>query len=187
MKDQIARLLALTIILALLVTEHAACGTPILDPSAEPFFSFDSSYAERFRVLGDINFDGLQDMALSDDMSTFGTGGIQLTIFLQTDAGSFKDVGSMFTFPWRISVERLNDEFRIWGTSHSNAGTSGLYYCELVNDSLVNCKGVTIHPGDGGTNIGRAIHTAVFNNSDVKMVVQRSRTSVDGEVVWEDR
>lgn len=179
--------LAAVLVAAIVATEQATCGNLVSDPSAVPLLRGDSTYAERFRILGDINFDGTQDMVLSGDVSSSGQSGIQLTLFLQTDSGRFKEVGRMWAWPWRIAVEKLNDEIRIWGTSHHNAQTSGLYYYELVNDSLVNRKGMTIHPGDGGTNIGRAIAAAVINNSDAKLVVQRSRTLTDGKVVWEDR
>jgi hypothetical protein len=55
-----------------------------------------------------------------------------------------------------------------------------------VGDSVVDeLQGVEIYPGDGGTSLGNALYGAAFRESPIPFRVERSLTSVTGNVTWQ--
>lgn len=149
------------------------------DPSTTPI------EGERYRMLADFNCDGLQDMALSDEISTYGTGGIGFTIYLRNSSGIYKKYDRIGTPLGIISIECNWQNPRIWSYWHLSAASGIISYCEVTDSGLYNCGGMEIYPGDGGTVIGNSIMDAVFDNSDSEIKIQRSKTT-DGAVEWVD-
>ena len=180
------RLLGIALILATLILQAYPRGSDLIsDPSRVPIIKTDRLSGERFRVLADFNMDGLTDMALSDDMSTFGTGGIGWKLYMADTSGMYRKYGTFFTKPRLISLERLGSKIRMWTYGHISAQEGILACCRLGDTTFTECRSMVIHPGDGGTEIGNEIMKAVFRNSDVPLRVQRSATE-NGEVKWID-
>jgi len=153
------------------------------NPSEIPLIRDDGTYAERFRVLGDFNCDGIEDMALSIDTKMFGQSGIEMIIFLQDSSGSFLEYDTIFAKPELIATERTISNPRLWIYGRINAQSGILGYSEVLRDSLSDFMSLKIYPGDGGSAIGNALLNAVLNNSDIELKVEKS-TTVDGKVKW---
>ena len=45
---------------------------------------------------------------------------------------------------------------------------------------------IEIYPGDGGTDIGRAVYEAAFKKSPIPFKIQGSTTARDGTVSWNE-
>ena len=157
------------------------------NPSAQPLAKQDEySTGERFRILGDVNLDGSEDLILSDDMATLGQGGIKFTIFLATDSNKFVQYDSYFG-PLRIvSVEKsASGEIRFWTYGRINAQQGTLFCHTMGPDGFSDGQSIRILSGDGGSDIGRAMFDAVFKNSETTFKFQRSKT--EGTTVhWSD-
>jgi hypothetical protein len=55
--------------------------------------------SERYRMLGDFNDDGIEDMALSCDINLFGNGGGEFSLYLRNN----KKKDRMHTLYWQLS------------------------------------------------------------------------------------
>ncbi|MBN1211933.1 MAG: hypothetical protein JXA92_05090 [candidate division Zixibacteria bacterium] len=153
------------------------------DPSARPLLRKDSTIGERFRVLGDLNCDGREDMVLSDDIADFAQMGIKLFLYLQDTAGNYILYDSIFAKPGSLAVENYWKGPRLWTYVRKNA-QSGILSCSEISDSgLTDWHSMVIYPGDGGTDIGNGILKAVFDNSDSRLEIQKSQTEGD-RVNW---
>lgn len=155
------------------------------DPSAIALVT-EGGFSERYRILGDFNEDGIQDMALSDDINFFGNGGGEFTLYLRNEEGKYRECGRFWTHPTAdaIAIEKWGKEIRLWTYSHGGGGTGSIGYYDITSKGLSVFHGLIIHPGDSGTVMGNAIADAVFKHSAVKFKVQRSTTK-DGKVKWE--
>jgi hypothetical protein len=152
---------------------------PMSDPSASPLLRIDGSAGERYRVLGDFNGDGREDMMLSEDIADIGQAGIKLYLYLRDTTDNYLLRDSVFTKPTTLAVEKFWKGSRLWIYSRRDAQT-GIIACSEVSDSgLTGWRSLVIYPGDGGTSIGNGIFKAVFDNPDSRLELQKSRTEGD--------
>ncbi len=153
------------------------------DPSTKAITKDDIHSGERFKMLADFNANGIQDMALSCDISLFGNAGGHFTLYLGNGKGQYRKHGEFFAHPMAVSLEKIGDKVRLW-TYHRGGGWIGkIGYTEVMKDKLSEYHSITIHPGDSGTKMGNAIFGAVIKNSDLPVTVERSVTK-DGIVKW---
>ncbi len=151
------------------------------DPSSKPIVEEGQIY-ERFRILGDFNNDGIEDMALSNVISSFGNAGGNFEIYLRDQQGNFILHGSMFCHPLAIAVENSPKNPRIWAYLRSGGGSGRIGYYEVKKQGLTQFQGITIYPGDGGTEISN--HTyRVLGKTDSKLTIEKS-TTTNGKVQW---
>ena len=54
---------------------------------------------KRYRFVADLDFDEIQDLALSDDTGMFGNAGGWFTIFMGNADGTFSEIGGVFAHP----------------------------------------------------------------------------------------
>ena len=80
---------------------------PLSDPSASPLLRIDGSAGERYRVLGDFNGDGREDMMLSGDIADIGQTGIKLYLYLRDTTNNYYLCDSIFTKPTTLAVEKF--------------------------------------------------------------------------------
>ncbi len=166
-----------------------AAGAPwVVDPSAAPpphSAGEEGATGERYRILGDFDGDGVEDMAVSGEADLFGNGGGSFTLYLRNADGKYRDRGTFWAHPAAdaIAIERWNHAVRLWTYSHAGGGIGGIGYYDLTENGLSEFHQLTIHPGDSGTKIGNAIVRAVFENSDARLRVQQSYTT-DGKIEW---
>jgi hypothetical protein len=175
----------------LLFQQAILAADPSIEPAHDP--RGERKYAERWRVVADLDGDGHPDMLISTVMSDFGQAGGRWDVYLWRDA-DYKRVGEIFASPRAIALEPDHSRWqrdeaerfyvRIWTYSHISGSEGGLGYYRVGPNSVEDVKGVDIYPGDGGTDLGRAVFDAVLKHSIIPFELQRSETDSDGHVRW---
>jgi len=159
------------------------------DPSLVPLAKEDIFYCgERYRVVGDFNGDGIDDMALSlgecggmrGDFSGYA-------LYLGRADGKFKRVGEIGAYASSLRVEKLwgwDKPDRLWWQSRMG-GSRSYIHCAVVSDEGVKKEGAlyVYGLGDGGTALGNSLVTLCSQRGDVDLRVEKSKT-VDGIVTW---
>lgn len=167
------------------------------DPSTLPICEREDAgsqvYSERYRIVADLDGDGANDLILSAAVETLGKMGGPWTVYLSRE-GKFNPVGTITAHPKAISLEPDQDRnrrdpnevryARIWVYLRDNGPSGGLGYYRVGEKTVKENKGLIIYPGDGGSDLGREIYTAVFKTSPIKFNLERSRTTPKGEVTW---
>ena len=119
----------------------------------------------RIYAFRDFNCDGKVDLLLSEDRFGKGTGGFSFYLYLGDGSNAFHrvdlDIGGN-----SVAVERLWDRNRIWTNWHTGGGESVLSVFDIGTNGYTKEQRLVIHPGDGGTDMGNAIFSAVFNGRD---------------------
>lgn len=168
-------------------------GDPSLKAFEDP--TERAKYAERYRVLVDLDGDGVKDMLLSGSPDEFGTMGGPWAVYLNRK-GDFFEVGEIWAHTMAIAFEadqaRISNDpktlrhARIWVYLKSSGSNGSLGYYTVGEKSVDEMGGVTIYPGDGGTPLGNALYKAVFKNSEIPYTMQISKTADDGKVTWNE-
>jgi hypothetical protein len=179
--------------LLILATLHAAAADPSLEPLPDP--TGQKKHVERFRILTDLDGDGVDDLLLSGGPETFGTMGGPWEVHLSRK-GEYVRIGEITAHPLAIAFEpdqakhqkdlKLRRYARIWAYLKSSGSAGSYGYYRVGEDSVDEMLSIEIHPGDGGTALGNAIYDATFKNSPIPFTVQRSQTGDDGKVIWEN-
>ncbi len=161
---------------------------PQTDPSVVPLRRVpgeDWRSLERYRFVADLDFDGIQDLALSHDTGMFGNAGGWFTIFRGNADGTSSKIGSVSAHPLAVSLTKRKGSGGILATYHHGSCASGvvLWY-SVTPDGVTQIDKKEIYPGDSGTPEGRAEYARIFNNTD-RLRPQISKTK-DGEVTWVD-
>lgn len=182
---QLVRSVYLCLVITALGTAVIRAGDLIDDPSRVPLEKkMPYETGERLRILADFNLDGLGDMALSDDLSMGGQGGIGFHLYVRDSSGKYFDAGEFGGKAGSIAIENNWKCPRIW--SYWRMGSSGILgYREVTDTGLTRSTSIEIYTGDGGSKIGNAILKAVRGNSDAPIRLQRSKTFGD-TVTWID-
>jgi len=167
------------------------------DPSslAAADASTGTGYAERWRVVVDLDGDGKDDLLLSEPAELFGTMGGEWEVYLFRD-GDYRKVGALTAHPRALSFERDHDRTqrdakdryyaRVWVYLRGGGSEGGLGYYRVGEQAVAGERGVTIYPGDGGTDLGRAVYDAVMGHSEIPFRLEYSATDARGRVVWSE-
>ncbi|MGD9419110.1 MAG: hypothetical protein Q7R22_009215 [Verrucomicrobiota bacterium JB025] len=167
------------------------------DPSlkAQPDPTGKAKYAERSRIIVDLDGDGMNDMLLSGSPDEFGTMGGPWAVHLNRD-GDYKRIGEVWAHPLAISFEpdqaRIHTDpkshrfARVWVYLKSSGSAGSFGYFRVGKDSVDEMSSIEIYPGDGGTDIGRAVYEAAFKKSPIPFKIQGSTTAEDGTVSWNE-
>lgn len=153
------------------------------DPSLIPLPKIEVMSGERYRILGDFNCDGIEDMALSVDISLFGNAGGDFDIYLRKNKGDLRKYASIFLHYRAIAIEKIGEDVRLWAYRRSGGWVGDIGYYEVKAEGLSDYKSIMIYPGDSGTEMGNAIYGAVFKNSAKEFRVEKSET-INGKVNW---
>ena len=154
---------------------------------------YGKGYSERYRILADLDGDGHQDLILSQPIPLFGKMGGLWDVYLFR-INDFNKIGSITAHPLAISLEADHDRnqkdgyfTRIWVYLRGSGSSGGLGYYRIGPNSIVDLQGIQIYPGDGGSDLGRAIYRAVMDNSEIPFRLQKSVTDEHtGNVIWKD-
>ena len=160
---------------------------PVIDPRDE------KGYVERWRLQVDLDDDGDEDLLLSEPTVLFGTMGGTWTVYLN-DKTTYREIGILSAHPRVISLEPDKERFlkepsrrfyvRAWVYLKSSGSEGAFGYYRIGFDSVSDFQGVDLYPGDGGTDLGRAVYEAAFSDSPVPYRLQFSETNPEGEVTW---
>ncbi len=180
--------------LVIMLLSTAAEGTAV-DPSSVPACDVtgNNGYVERWRILTDLDGDGMQDMILSGDPAMFGNAGGPWDVYLNRN-GEFRCVGRIGAHPLAISIEPDQDRHeadfnkrryaRIWTYWHLSSASGALGYFRVGEETVDECRSVLIYAGDAGTTLGNALYEAAFKNSAIPFTLQYSSTDNEGNMVW---
>ena len=180
-------------ILALLMigSLYLAGADPSLKPYKDP--AEKTKYAERYRILTDLDGDGVNDMLLSGSPVEFGTMGGPWMVYLNRK-GDFAEVGEIWAHTMAIAFEpdqaRIQRDpktrrfARIWVYLKSSGSAGALGYYRVGEDTIDKMGGIEIYPGDGGTDLGNSLYKATFKKSPIPFSIQHSKTAEDGKVTW---
>lgn len=151
------------------------------DPSSIPARGADGRYTERYRFWADFDDDGVLDLALSVPLGMFGQAGGNFSIYLARSDGTYHTFGAVFLNPRAISIESVGEKLNLWTYSRSSGSEGQLGYFVFstkndVNPSVSDFVGVTVYPGDGGTELGRELYSTVFADK-YRVQVERSSTA----------
>ena len=183
-----------TIAALLLISSFTAlAGDPSLKAQPDP--TGNAKYAERYRIIVDLDGDGANDMLLSGSPDEFGTMGGPWGVHLNRD-GDYKRIGEVWAHPMAISFEPDQARFhndpkthrfaRVWVYLKASGSAGSFGYFRVGKDSVDEMASIEIYPGDGGTDIGRAVYEAAFKKSPIPFKIQRSTTAEDGTVTWNE-
>lgn len=128
---------------------------PITDPNVNP----ERRYAEL-----DLNGDGTNDLLLSTSVSDGGTGGLIYNLYLGVGQDRFKKL-DMFPAGC-FAVETHGETKRLWSYSHMSSQSGTIQYRYFDHKGRFQKSQIfLIHPGDGGSEVGNAIYTSIFNKT----------------------
>ncbi len=175
-----------------------ALPPPVPDPSLKPVRRFDDDdepYDERWRILVDLDFDGRDDMLLSEGITGFGTAGGLFTIYRQMD-GEYRKIGEVFLHPSVLQFEDVRDyrddeDFdgvRVWSFSHISGSMGRVEGLRIGNFGVSNPEAFMAYGSDGETTPGIAALNGVLHARDhlIPFRLQRSSTTESGTVTWHD-
>jgi len=171
---------------------HLAGSDPSLIPLKKT--NGEEKYAERFRILTDLDGDGVNDMLLSKGPEESGSMGYGWSVY-SNRKGEFRQIGEIWAHPMAIAVEpdraRMSKKgseehrhARIWVYLKGGGNTGSFGYYRVGEKSVDKLASIEIYPGDAGTVLGNAIYNATFEISPIPIVVERSSTSKEGKVSW---
>ena len=135
---------------------------PITDRNME--VSPERRYAEL-----DLNADGTNDLVLSESVSFGGTGGLVYSLYLGVGDARFQRIDRFLA--GIMATETHGGTTRLWFYSHMSAASGTIQYRYFDRKGeFQKSQVLTIHPGDGGSDIGNGIYSSIFNDkSTLKM------------------
>lgn len=148
---------------------------PVSDPSLVPLYKADSVPEYRWRAYGDIDKDGIDDIVVSEGLSHLSQNGVHLFIYFGDSTGRYLFYDSLFGSPSDLCFERDYHSTRLWTYWHGSASSGNLSQQILTDSGLTGGGSIRIYAGDGGTQMGRDLYNAVFDNCDVEFRVERYR------------
>lgn len=151
------------------------------DPSLVPVFNSDGNPAYRWRMYGDINKDGLEDIIVSESFENMSQNGVNLFIYFADSSGKFFFYDTTFSTPRRLCFERDLRGIRLWEYWHIAASTAIIGYSWLADSGITQGQSMELNPGDAGGRVSNAVVTAIFGNSDVQFRTQTYQI-IDGKV-----
>lgn len=163
---------------------------PVLDPAGS------GKFAERWRIRADLDGDGQEDMLLSGPVSEFGKSGGEWMVYVAR-RGEFQNLGTLTAHPRALSIEpdharnhNSNEErafCRIWVYLQGSADEGAFGYYRIGAKSIKRVIDLELYPGDGGTDLGRAVYAAVFEKSPIPYRLEHSETDKAGKIQWKQQ
>lgn len=166
----------------LAIVSPALAADPVEDSLMIPQFDGNGIPVDRWRVYGDFNLDGRDDLLLSEDLTKANDNGLYFAIYLRDSAGTLNFYDSFFDHPNRLCIEACGSETRVWTYEYTGSGTGILAFAVVTEGGLIPGNRVELHESG---RVSQAMLSSVFRNSDVKFRIQRSRV-VAGKVQWVD-
>ena len=142
-------------------------------------------YKERWRIVSDLNGDGVDDLILSDQKDAFGNAGGSWMVYLHND-GAWRYIGDVVLYPGFVTLETTQAGINIWNYCRTSAHDGYFGYYSVTNGRL-NKQPMRIHVASTReensifSRIGRAIFDCP---SPHPFRFEESTTSTHGVVSW---
>src|SRR5262249_39291835 len=91
------------------------------DPSLVPAFNSEGKPAFRWRMYGDINKDGHEDIVVSESLEAVSQNGLNMFIYFADSSGKYFFYDTIFSSPKRLSFERDYNNIKLWTYWHVSA------------------------------------------------------------------
>ena len=139
---------------------------------------------ERCRYVADFNYDGIMDLALSEPMYTFGTGGGSYTLYIGNADGSFKKLcehvfGGIMSLKMRKAGKGI-----LYVGSHCGGGCLSVAEYSVSKSDIKKISSKTLYVGDYDNSLQEDNEECdrIFNDSDT-LIRQYSKTT-NVKVFW---
>lgn len=150
-----------------------------------PAASAHKPYKERWRIVSDLNGDGVDDLILSDPQDMFGNAGGPWMVYLHND-GAWHYIGDVGFCPGVVTLEATKDGVNIWNYCRNSARGGNFGYYHVANGKL-NKQPMQMHvvSTDEENSIFSRIDMAIFGYpSSHPFRLEESSTSTNGVVSW---
>lgn len=142
-------------------------------------------YKERWRIISDLNGDGVNDLILSDQKDLFGNAGGPWMVYLNSN-GSWRYIGDVGLHPGAVTLEATQDGVNIWNYRRNSARDGHFGYYHVANGKLKK-QPTQIRVARTGEeeSIFARIEMAIFGHpSPHPFRLEESATSTNGVVSW---
>ena len=120
----------------------------------------------RLYAEADLTDNGLMDIIISDDLHMMGTGGIGWSVYLCEDTNRYRRISGLAGKFLAVEENtRMGKKLWTYWSTAGNWGTVQHLYFDRDEGWKLSAD-LTIHPGDGGSDIGQGIFDAIFNEHD---------------------
>lgn len=143
-------------------------------------------FIERWRIVTDLNGDGVDDLILSDDPRLFGNAGGPWNVYIRSNE-FWRCIGAVDLYPGMIAFDKVWDEVDLWYYWHTSGREGEIgYYTFALNKMKRGIKAISIRSGhENGENVFRCICKAVFGRPHRHPYrLEASETSTNGVVSW---
>ena len=121
-------------------------------------------YHERWRVVTDLNGDGIDDLILSEPMRYFGTGGGCWDAYYNVSNRLWRRVGDVGMKPWAFTMDKMWNEVDLWYHWHSSACEGSIGYHTFTKDGMrkKNEQMSIRSAGEGSADVFSGIDAGIF-------------------------
>ena len=150
-----------------------------------PTASDHKPYKERWRIVSDLNGDGVDDLILSDPKDAFGNAGGSWMVYLHDD-GAWRYIGDMVLYPGVVTLETTQNGVNIWNYCRNSVHDGYFGYYPVANGKL-NKHPIQIHVSSTSEedSIFSRIEMAIFGYpSPHPFRFEESTTTTNGVVSW---
>ena len=143
-------------------------------------------YHERYRIMVDFDFDGHDDMLLSEPRASFGTGGGSWEVYHWTNGfyQAIGDIGAHYA-AWSFDKDPWDDALRFWYYWHSSAHEGSLGYYIISANGVKHEKEqqMEIRMDAGENDVASQLYKTVLKDHGIKYRYEISSTT-NGVVTW---
>lgn len=163
-------------------------GTVVpVDPSSVPVpneVNHSKAYGERWRLMADLNFDGIPDLLISDEKRSFGNGGGNWNVYLGTRDGRWKFIGTLSAHPMAMNLQKRSlGQGLLTAYWHEGASAGDLLRYLITTQGIQQEPSRTLHPNDDGIAEDQQEYRSYFSNPS-RLHFQNSQTGRNGKVAW---
>ena len=143
-------------------------------------------FKERWRIISDLNGDGVDDLILSEPKDMFGNAGGSWMVYLCGD-GRWRYVGDVVLYPGVFFLDQVDHGMNLWYCIRADAAACHFGYYRVANGKL-DARPVQIRIDATGKedSVFSRVYMSVFGHPRAHpFSYEESVTSTNGVVVWE--
>ena len=142
-------------------------------------------YLERWRVVTDLNCDGVDDVILSDTTDTFGNAGGGWMVYTNSN-GYWRCIGDVGLHPGALTLDRVHDEVDLWYYSRCSAQEGHIGYYSFHAGAMGKPSSQMFIRTEGeDDNVFADVLNAVFGAGHRHPYhLDVSETTTNGVVLW---
>ena len=142
-------------------------------------------FKERWRIMSDLNGDGVNDLILSESMDALGRATVSWMVYLHKK-DLWRYIGDIEFHPDVVAIESTDKGINIWNYL-TNSGSDGFFGYYHVSNEKLGSKPmqILVSTSDNENSIFSRINTAIFKSPNTHpFILEKSSTSTNGIVSW---